>query len=387
MSPKSTPPKPPPAPPPPNGPPPAAGRRRSRRTCRPRRTPCASRGRRGCRRRPETSLNFSSAVGVVRVAVRVVLARQLAVRLLDLLVGRLLRDAQHLVELVSQSRLLLAHHDAGRPDQLLAEPVALLHHLDDRPGSAPSTGSVESASCRFGSNFSPVGSTASIPLRAQRLPQARGRRAAPRAASPSSESPSGSSPPPASARSRSSSTGTTSRASSAFPRGRGGLNLRRHPLPEVLEVSLASAWRVRGTRPSRCSASASSASRSCSTSASAASSRGWRRRGARLRGRSATGAGGGSPAPTGPAGRALAVPASSCERHLSSPSSTTSASTTSSSSRAAVAVAAPVAVGLPPPAPPRRSAPRPSVIAAVSASVFALISSALLGRRATRAPP
>ena len=75
--------------------------------------------------------------GVVGVAVRVVLARQLAVRLLDLLVGRLLRDARAPCRDRQPQRLLLAHHDAGRPDQLLAEPVALLHHLDDGPGLGP----------------------------------------------------------------------------------------------------------------------------------------------------------------------------------------------------------------------------------------------------------
>ena len=41
---------------------------------------------------------------VVGVAVRVVLARQLAVRLLDLLVGGLLGDAEHLVEILGHAR-------------------------------------------------------------------------------------------------------------------------------------------------------------------------------------------------------------------------------------------------------------------------------------------
>src|SRR5262249_19247525 len=45
---------------------------------------------------------------IVRVAVRVVLARQLAVRLLDLLLGSPLRDPEHLVEIFSHQ--LLAHH-------------------------------------------------------------------------------------------------------------------------------------------------------------------------------------------------------------------------------------------------------------------------------------
>ena len=71
------------------------------------------------------------------------LARELAVRLLDLVVGRGLRDAEHLVRVARGHRLVFSsrHHDhARRPEHDVAEPVAALHDLHDVPGSTPSAG-------------------------------------------------------------------------------------------------------------------------------------------------------------------------------------------------------------------------------------------------------
>ena len=62
------------------------------------RTACASRGRRARRRRAWTSLKRASAAVVARVLVRVVLAGELAVRLLQLVRRGVLRDAERLVE-------------------------------------------------------------------------------------------------------------------------------------------------------------------------------------------------------------------------------------------------------------------------------------------------
>src|SRR6202040_4395730 len=63
---------------------------------------------------------------VVGVAIRVVPAGELAVGLLDFIVGGLPRDAEHLVEVVSQGRPSLAHDYTGRSDQLVSQAVALL---------------------------------------------------------------------------------------------------------------------------------------------------------------------------------------------------------------------------------------------------------------------
>src|SRR4249919_979186 len=95
----------------------------------------------GVREHVVGALNLLEALlrlGVVGVAVGVVSPGELPVRLLDLLVGRPLGDAQNFVEILCHR--LLAHHHARRPDQLLVEPVALLHHLDDRPRLDPVRG-------------------------------------------------------------------------------------------------------------------------------------------------------------------------------------------------------------------------------------------------------
>ena len=73
---------------------------------------------------------------VVRVPVGMELARELAVRLLDLVVGRRLRDAEDVVrDCAAATRLLLApllrHDDAGGPQHGVADPVAALHDLHD----------------------------------------------------------------------------------------------------------------------------------------------------------------------------------------------------------------------------------------------------------------
>ena len=68
---------------------------------------------------------------VARVPVRVVLARKLAVGLLDLVVGRVLRDAEHLVG-AGHGSLLRDDHPRGT-DDLVAEAVAALHDLEHAP--------------------------------------------------------------------------------------------------------------------------------------------------------------------------------------------------------------------------------------------------------------
>src|SRR4051794_232200 len=74
-------------------------------------------------------------LGVVRVAVRVVLARELAVGLLDLLGRRLAVDAEDgiWVSLGHLCPLLRGHDDLGRPQHVVAIAVALAVDLDDRP--------------------------------------------------------------------------------------------------------------------------------------------------------------------------------------------------------------------------------------------------------------
>ena len=67
---------------------------------------------------------------VARVSVRVVFAREFAVGLLDLVVGRVLRDAEHLVG-AGHGSLLRDDHPGG-PDDLVAEAVAPLHDLEHR---------------------------------------------------------------------------------------------------------------------------------------------------------------------------------------------------------------------------------------------------------------
>src|SRR3954471_136543 len=73
---------------------------------------------------------------VVRVAVRVVLARELAVGLLDLVGRRLALDAQDgiWVSLGHPCPLLRGDDDLGRSQHVVAIPVALAVDLDDRPG-------------------------------------------------------------------------------------------------------------------------------------------------------------------------------------------------------------------------------------------------------------
>jgi len=86
--------------------------------------------RRGCRRRLHL-LELVLGAAVVRVAVRVVLPRELAVSLLDLVLARRLLDAEHLVQALRHSDVLRRRDDdARRPQHLVAQEVALLEHLD-----------------------------------------------------------------------------------------------------------------------------------------------------------------------------------------------------------------------------------------------------------------
>ncbi len=70
---------------------------------------------------------------VARVLVRVVLPRELAVGLLDLLLRSALLEAEHLVEVLSRSVVATgAHHDSGGTKNAISQAVALLDHLEDR---------------------------------------------------------------------------------------------------------------------------------------------------------------------------------------------------------------------------------------------------------------
>src|SRR5919106_38232 len=72
---------------------------------------------------------------VVLVAVRVVLAGELPIRLLDLVLRGLLRDSEGLVVVVVRHRrLLLAHDHLRRPQHLAVQPVTLLDRLDNEAG-------------------------------------------------------------------------------------------------------------------------------------------------------------------------------------------------------------------------------------------------------------
>ena len=70
---------------------------------------------------------------VTRVRVGVVLPRELAVRLLDLVLARVLRDSKGLVEVFTAAIAGLRRrrdNDPRRPDHAVAEAVALLQHLE-----------------------------------------------------------------------------------------------------------------------------------------------------------------------------------------------------------------------------------------------------------------
>ena len=163
---------------------------------------------------------------VVGVAVGVVLARELAVGLLDLLGSRLLVDAERLVVVGARCHVsapwayAATTTRAGRMT-LLAEPVAGLVDLDD--GAA--RGALDrllwpSPRAATGRTVSPAGENDSMPTRASAsLSSARTRR------TPSSSGSSWSARRP-SARSRLSSAGSSSLASFATPRSCAGADSR-----------------------------------------------------------------------------------------------------------------------------------------------------------------
>ncbi len=114
----------------------------------------------GVRERVVGALDFLELLlgfRIVGVAVRVVLAGQLPVGLLDLLGRSAFGDAQDFVEVLSQGQSSLAHHDSRRPDQLAVEPVALLHHLDHGPGLGTLQRLRRKRLVEVGSNLSPWG--------------------------------------------------------------------------------------------------------------------------------------------------------------------------------------------------------------------------------------
>ena len=70
--------------------------------------------------------------GVVRIAIRVVLAGQLAVGLLDLVGARLPPDAKDLVEVARHRGLLFGDDHPRRADDVVCEAIARGHHLEHR---------------------------------------------------------------------------------------------------------------------------------------------------------------------------------------------------------------------------------------------------------------
>src|SRR4029077_209185 len=100
---------------------------------------------------------------VAGVAVRVIFARQFPVRLLDLVLARVLADAEGLVELVCHFFSYAATTTRAGRIRCPSNWYLFCITSTTMPASAPSTWTVERASCWFGSNFSPLGSTTSTP--------------------------------------------------------------------------------------------------------------------------------------------------------------------------------------------------------------------------------
>ena len=193
--------------------------------------------------------------GVARVLVRVHLADELAVRLLDLVLRRVLRDAEGLVEgarhrfagLVRLGARAVAGRlgragaddDPRRSQHVVAEPVALLEHLDHRALVGARTAATSSASCVCGSN-------AAVRLDLdEALPRERvGERPVHEADAVLELAPLRASAAASSARSRSSRTGTSCFTSRSVARTCRSLLIARDPLAEVVELGLQPLERV-----------------------------------------------------------------------------------------------------------------------------------------------
>ena len=210
------------------------------------------------------------------------------------------------------------------------------------PGSAPSAGRVESASCSSGRTSRPSGRRPRPRAALERLAQlAEDEHARPRRARPSRVAlrvePGGLQRPLEVVEHRHDSSRASSalpRAGAAWPRAPSACGSSRSPP--------GSASRARGTRPARAGrrrAGRRGRARPRSAASSSRAGRRWRR------GVGSAAASGPPAAPTGPAGRRSPSSIVLIRLTCRSPSSTTSASTTSSSSSAPPSAPAPSAGG------------------------------------------
>ena len=267
---------------------------------------------------------------VVGVAVRVVLARQLPVRLLDLLLGGLLGDARAPCRARQPTAPTRSPPPApaGSTARRAGSPSASPRRPS--PTRPPRRGCVESASCCFGIELLPLRIDRLDPVPRQRVPQApedeQDAMGQPVLGVPLRIQPSRLKRPLQVVEHRHHLPKHLS-----LPASRRSLNLRRHPLPEVLEVGLRPLGEIEVLVPLPLSVSQQRVEVLLDLRSDASPAGGGV--GGPPRGRFSDRRAAGPLPATGPAADGLP----SLDRpvdspHLSSPSSTTSASTTSSSS-------------------------------------------------------